>query len=54
MCDTVYFFSEGKNDGILKNRNFLVAKYGTCFALGKTEIIFVKMARGSMRSLKSL
>ena len=27
---------------------FLEAKYGTCFALGKTEIIFVKMARGSM------
>ena len=33
---------------------FLEAKYGTCFALGKTEIIFVKMARGSMRSLKFL
>ena len=33
---------------------FLEAKYGTCFALGKTEIIFVKMARGSMGSLKFL
>ena len=28
--------------------DFFEAKYGTCFALGKTEIIFVKMARGSM------
>ena len=30
---------------------FLEAKYGTCFALGKTEIIFVKMARGSMNEI---